>query len=89
MVRPRRRVSGRHGEGRATVAARRPDGHLIGLIPSARPPVKSRRYVGFRFEGVPADRRCYWLVFEKGQADVCFKGSAAVRHGVPECGRAS
>jgi DNA-binding HxlR family transcriptional regulator len=33
-----------------------------------------RRYVAqFQLSGVPADRRRYWLVFERGQVDLCYK----------------
>ena len=33
-----------------------------------------RRYVAeFQLSGVPADRRRYWLVFERGNTDLCYK----------------
>jgi DNA-binding HxlR family transcriptional regulator len=33
-----------------------------------------RRFVvGFQYQGVPINRRRYWLVFEKGEIDLCFK----------------
>ncbi|HEX9770770.1 MAG TPA: helix-turn-helix domain-containing protein [Kiloniellales bacterium] len=33
-----------------------------------------RRFVvRFEFSGVPSNRRCYWLVFEQGDADLCTK----------------
>lgn len=35
---------------------------------------RDRRYVtAFRFSGVPANQRCYWLVFEGGAVDLCYK----------------
>lgn len=34
---------------------------------------RSRFVVGFHYEGVPATRRRYWLVFEHGSVDVCLK----------------
>ncbi len=33
----------------------------------------SRLVVAFRFFGVPADRRNYWLLFERNGIDLCFK----------------
>ena len=28
----------------------------------------------FKFQGVSANRRRYWLVFDRGEADLCMKG---------------
>jgi len=39
-----------------------------------RPPAGAARYVAeFRLSGVPINRRRYWLVFERGFADLCYK----------------
>ncbi len=35
--------------------------------------VDSRRVVEFQLQGVPTDRRFYWLVFENDDVDVCVK----------------
>lgn len=35
--------------------------------------VEQRRVVEFQLQGVPADRRFYWLVFERGDVDICVK----------------
>ena len=33
-----------------------------------------RRFtVMFEFAGVPVNRRCYWLVFDRGEVDLCIK----------------
>ena len=37
----------------------------------ARRSISRRRVVQFHLEGVPADRRRYWLVFEPDDADIC------------------
>lgn len=34
---------------------------------------RERFVVGFQYDGVPATRRRYWLVFERGTVDVCLK----------------
>jgi hypothetical protein len=35
---------------------------------------REHRYVTeFRFSGVPANQRCYWLVFEGDAVDLCYK----------------
>jgi len=40
----------------------------------ARAPSRSRRFVAeFRLTGVPISRRCYWLVFERGVVDLCYR----------------
>ncbi len=37
-------------------------------------PPCDRRYVAeFQLSGVPITHRCYWLVFERGQVDLCYK----------------
>jgi DNA-binding HxlR family transcriptional regulator len=37
-------------------------------------PPRDRRYVAeFQLSDVPISRRCYWLVFERGQVDLCYK----------------
>jgi len=36
-------------------------------------PVDGRFVVGFEFPGQPSNRRYYWLLFENGVADLCFK----------------
>ena len=37
-------------------------------------PQRSRRYVAeFQLSGVPITHRCYWLVFERGEVDLCYK----------------
>ena len=36
-------------------------------------PGERRFVVEFRFPGLPANRRRYWLVFEPGQIDLCYK----------------
>jgi len=39
-----------------------------------RLPSRDRRYVAeFQLSGVPIARRRYWLVFERGQIDLCYK----------------
>lgn len=35
--------------------------------------VKTRRVVEFQLQGVPSNRRFYWLVFEKDEVDICVK----------------
>jgi len=41
---------------------------------AGRLPPRDPRYVAeFRFSGVPANQRCYWLVFENGDVDLCYK----------------
>ncbi len=35
--------------------------------------VEQRRVVEFQLQGVPAERRFYWLVFEPGDVDICVK----------------
>jgi DNA-binding HxlR family transcriptional regulator len=32
-----------------------------------------RHVIEFQLSGVPVDRRCYWLVFERGLNDLCYK----------------
>jgi len=40
----------------------------------AKSPPRDRRYVAeFRLSGVPINRRRYWLVFERGAVDVCYR----------------
>jgi DNA-binding HxlR family transcriptional regulator len=37
-------------------------------------PPRARRYVAeFRLSGVPITRRRYWLVFERGEVDLCYR----------------
>jgi DNA-binding HxlR family transcriptional regulator len=44
-------------------------GHVVGDLP-----VHGRRYVAeFRLSGVPVSRRRYWLVFDGGVADLCYR----------------
>jgi DNA-binding HxlR family transcriptional regulator len=40
----------------------------------ANPPPRQPRYVAeFRLSGVPINRRRYWLVFERGTIDLCYR----------------
>lgn len=36
-------------------------------------PVRGRFVTQFQFDGVPVNRRLYWLMFEDGDVDLCFK----------------
>ena len=36
-------------------------------------PVKGRFVAQFQFDGVPANRRRYWLLFQDGDVDICIK----------------
>ncbi len=36
-------------------------------------PRDGRYVVAFRLSGVPISRRCYWLVFERGVVDLCYR----------------
>lgn len=41
---------------------------------TSRPAARTMRYVAeFRLSGVPISRRRYWLVFERGFVDLCYK----------------
>ena len=50
------------------------------------PPASGRQVVAFELSGVPARKRCYWLIFQDGEVDLCYRdpgGEAALRVGAP------
>lgn len=50
------------------------------------PPASGRYLVAFELSGVPARKRCYWLVFQSGTVDLCYRdpgGEAVLRVAAP------